>query len=79
MQIDFFTIKALCQRYGCTPITIRRWIAQGLFPAPLRIGRRKVFWPVDVIRAHEAQAMTAANRKPTPTVETLVPDGATTS
>lgn len=60
----FYTVKALCERYGVRPMTIRRWIAAGIFPAPLRIGRRKVYWPVQVIRQHEAAAAEAAGISP---------------
>lgn len=55
MQIELLTVKTLCDRYDVQPITIRRWIARGLFPAPLRVGRRKIFWPADVVAEFETR------------------------
>ena len=57
MLTELFTVKQLCERYGVHPITIRRWIADGSFPQPLRIGRRRVSWPVQVVIEHEQQLL----------------------
>lgn len=56
MRIDlpFFTIHTLAERYGVRAITIRRWIAAGQFPQPVRFGPRKALWPIPLIEAFEA-------------------------
>ena len=71
VAIEFYTVKALCERYGVQPVTLRRWIAIGQFPPPLRIGRRKVLWPVALVQEHERrlQSAAAANIKPEPKVK----------
>lgn len=68
--VEFFSVKSLCERYNVQPITIRRWIAAGRFPQPLRIGRRKVLWPVALIQEFERRQMQAAgDTAPTEKVE----------
>ena len=59
-QIEFWTIGELAKRYRCTPISIRRWVAKGEFPAPLRFGRRKILWPAAIVAAHEARVTATA-------------------
>lgn len=60
MQVEFFTIGGLCERYTIARITLRRWVAQGRFPQPLRIGPRKALWPAAVVLEHERQILAAA-------------------
>ncbi len=73
MQTDLLTIKDVTQRYRCTPITVRRWIAAGVFPPPLRIGRRKVLWLRADIEKFERFAADVATRKSAP-LHQLIPD-----
>ena len=61
-EAKFFTVKGLCSRYGVVPITIRRWIVAGVFPPPMRIGRRRCYWPVETILEHERRAMEQARK-----------------
>lgn len=46
---DFFKFREICARYDVTPVTVRRWIAAGKFPAPLRILNRQYFSITDVL------------------------------
>ena len=79
MEIELLTVKHLCDRYNVQPITIRRWIASGQFPAPLRIGPRKVFWPAAVIAEHERTVREVAAKKAADNLQILVPQSGETA
>lgn len=72
MSTDFCTIGELTERFGCTPITLRRWIAKGIFPPPVRLGR-KVFWLRENIAKFEQFAAEVAAKKAANDLQFLVP------
>lgn len=39
-----WSVDDVSEHFNVTPRTIWRWVADGVFPAPLRIGRRMRYW-----------------------------------
>lgn len=39
----FLKFPEVCERYRVTPMTLRRWVNAGEFPAPVRIRNRSYF------------------------------------
>lgn len=37
-ELKFWRRRQVCERVGVSPTTIHRWVADGSFPAPMRIG-----------------------------------------
>lgn len=54
----YFNIKQLAQRYGVSPATIWRWVGDGFFPKPHKLGPSTTRWHEDDLKAFEAQAAT---------------------
>lgn len=42
-------------RYGVSRMTIWRWVRQGIFPAPVKIGPGCTRWPLERLEAHEQE------------------------
>jgi prophage regulatory protein len=42
-------------RYGIPPSTLYERVARGLFPKPVRLGRRAVGWPIAELEAWEQE------------------------
>jgi prophage regulatory protein len=40
--------------------TLQRWVAQGKFPAPVQIGKRRTVWFADDVRQWQLRACDAA-------------------
>ena len=40
----YLRLPAVIARYGCSRATIYAWIAQGAFPAPVKLGPRLAAW-----------------------------------
>jgi excisionase family DNA binding protein len=51
---QYRSVKEVCTRLGVSDETLRRWVRSGLFPPPVRIGRRVLF-PEDLILRFEAE------------------------
>lgn len=49
-------------RYGVNRVTIWRWVRQGIFPAPVKIGPGCTRWAIDEIEKHEQKARSACRR-----------------
>lgn len=49
----FLRRPEVSERYGLPPSTLYDWIAKGLFPKPIPLGRRAVAWSVDELEAWE--------------------------
>ncbi len=47
----FIRISELCELVGVCRSTVYRWISEGSFPQPVRIGERAVRWRIDDIDA----------------------------
>lgn len=60
---DMLTIGDVASRLRVSERTIRNWVAEGLFIAPERVGRRSVRWrPADVdawLASHAADGRVA--------------------
>jgi predicted DNA-binding transcriptional regulator AlpA len=67
IELPFFTIQQLAERYGVHAISIRRWVAAGLFPQPVRFGPRKALWPTAVVEDFE-RAKVKKSQSQTPIV-----------
>jgi len=48
MQNDFLTIKEVSEKLQITRQTLRNWTKQGLFPSPIKIGRRVYYLQSDI-------------------------------
>jgi prophage regulatory protein len=48
----FFSTSDILARYDVTMITLRRWIADGTFPKPMKIGNR-YRWKISEVEAFE--------------------------
>lgn len=48
-QGQLLTLKEVCEQLRVSRSTVYRWISEGTFPAPLRIGDRAVRWQSDQI------------------------------
>jgi predicted DNA-binding transcriptional regulator AlpA len=58
-------LDRVCERFGFSQSTCRRLWQLGLFPAPLRIGRRKLFWlETDLIDFIEQARAAAKHTEP---------------
>ncbi len=55
--------RALTAQLSVHRSTLRRWVEQGLLPAPIHIGPRIVAWDADEIEQWQAERA-AASRKP---------------
>lgn len=59
-QRKFASVYDLAQRYDCHPSSVWRWVAQGKFPHPVKIGGM-TRWLESEVSEHEAKA--AAERE----------------
>jgi predicted DNA-binding transcriptional regulator AlpA len=58
---------ALASLFGVSKQTIRRWWQAGVFPAPLRVGRRSIRWRLSEIRTFiERNNSNASNTRISP-------------
>lgn len=66
MSEDRITIspREVCERLGITRKTLRRWWNAGLFPTPMRIGPKLLFWDAATFRkwCREQRPLDAVDR-----------------
>jgi prophage regulatory protein len=53
--VDLATTKKREGRLPVCPATIWRWVAEGKFPAPFKLGPNTTVWDLDLVEAHLAQ------------------------
>jgi predicted DNA-binding transcriptional regulator AlpA len=53
------TTRAVAQHFGRTPETIRRWVRDGKFPAPVLLPSGREAWPDSVLQEVGTNADTA--------------------
>lgn len=46
---------AVATRYGIGRSTLWRWVAEGAFPKPVKVGPRATRWRLADLEAHDAQ------------------------
>ena len=51
----------VAQRYSVTTRTVQRWVVQGKFPQPLRVGGA-TRWPLQTLVAWESQQVQASGK-----------------
>lgn len=56
--------RALANHLSVHRSTLRRWVARGLMPAPIRLGLRTVVWDVEEIEQWQAARAAAARDQP---------------
>jgi predicted DNA-binding transcriptional regulator AlpA len=56
-------LRELCEHLGTTDHTLRRWWKAGLFPEPIRLGKRRLVWSCDVVNAWIDEQREAALEK----------------
>jgi predicted DNA-binding transcriptional regulator AlpA len=56
---EYRSIKAVVEQFSITDETLRRWVKMGMFPKPIKVGRRVLFRVSDLI-AFEAERVKAA-------------------
>ena len=56
----YLSVYAVAARYGCHPSSVRRWVGQGKFPHPVKIGGMTRWFEAEV-EEHDARA--AAQRE----------------
>ena len=49
-------LSDVCARLSVSKATIYRWVAEGLFPSPIHIGRNLIRWPVEAVDAWQVTA-----------------------
>ena len=52
---DLATTRNKIGRVPVSPATIWRWVAEGTFPAPFKLGPNTTVWDLDQVEAHLAQ------------------------
>ena len=52
---DLATTKGKPGRLPVSPPTVWRWVAQGSFPKPFKLGPNVTVWDLDQVEAHLAQ------------------------
>lgn len=57
----YLSVHSVAARYECHPSSVWRWVAQGTFPHPVRIGGM-TRWLETEVEEHDARA--AARREP---------------
>lgn len=48
---DLLNVYELAAMLGCSDRTIRTWRREGMFPPPIRLGRRAIRWRKSVVQA----------------------------
>ena len=61
---ELLPLHELLRRTGCRRSTIYAWIQRGLFPAPVRLGPRRVAWRKSEVDHWIATRARAAGRGP---------------
>jgi predicted DNA-binding transcriptional regulator AlpA len=56
----YLTVRQLAEILQCCPQTVRNWYKRGLLPPPLRMGRRKLLWDLEAVRAALARLQRSA-------------------
>ncbi len=51
----YLTVCAVAARYGCHPSSVWRWVADGTYPKPVKIGGMRR-WMEAEVEAHDAKA-----------------------
>lgn len=54
VQEQYLLSKQVAERFGTTTTSLRRWVADGKFPKPLKITARTSRWRLSDIEAWEA-------------------------
>jgi excisionase family DNA binding protein len=54
---QYRSVKEVCTRLGVSDETLRRWVRSGLFPPPVRIGRRVLFAEDALVRFETEQTL----------------------
>lgn len=57
--MESFRVKDLAKRLGIGESTIWRWVSEGRFPEPIRLGRRITVWKREDIEEFLGQAAAA--------------------
>ena len=52
---DLATTKDKPGRLPVSPATVWRWVKEGSFPAPFKLGPNTTVWSVDQVEAHLAE------------------------
>lgn len=56
--MQYQNIHAVSKRFDVTPSTIWRWVKDGVFPAPRKIGPSVARWHDDDVRQFEVRSAT---------------------
>lgn len=56
----FLPVRPVANRYGVSPATIWRWVREGKFPVPVKLGENCTRWRIADITAWENSLETAA-------------------
>ncbi|NEV60317.1 helix-turn-helix transcriptional regulator [Thiorhodococcus minor] len=56
--------RALAEHLSVHRSTLRRWVARGLMPAPIRLGLRTVVWDAEEIEHWQAARAAAPRGQP---------------
>lgn len=54
----FHNIHQVSERFGVAPSTIWRWVKDGFFPRPCKLGLATARWREDVLQAFEMKSAT---------------------
>ncbi len=56
MTQPLVTMKEVCGIYSVTRFTVRRWVREGILPAPIKMGRLLRWRPQDIENAVQGAA-----------------------
>lgn len=54
MARKYLTDLDVAARYGVSRVSIWRWVREGIFPSPKKIGQRLKRWDIDDLLGYEA-------------------------
>jgi excisionase family DNA binding protein len=46
----YYTTREVAHLFRVSPQTVTRWVTEGRFPPPLRVGRRRLLWDTESVR-----------------------------
>jgi prophage regulatory protein len=58
---DLASTKSKSGKLPVSPATIWRWVKEGKFPAPFKLGPNTTVWDLDLVEAHLAQQAAGAS------------------
>jgi excisionase family DNA binding protein len=62
-SLELLTIKDVAALMKVTPMSVDRWVRQGVLPQPIKLGGRRRWSPADIARAIEEAPRATLERR----------------